>query len=175
MKEYLKIATYIIYISSFFIAILFTRKSRFNYMQGFYWYHAVAVILTIIFILVENKLISLLLFTRLNILSVVFHYCFLSRFISNSFNKKHYLNIFLILFYFFLFVTICTVIFTTFDLSYQGLSLSVANIGLVVLSLFYFNSLFDEDVKIDLYQEPSYWVITGTVLGMSLNLSLIHI
>ncbi len=163
--------SFLIYPISFVVSLIKTRKPvNHSYMKGFYWYSLIALLVFILFLLKGFGVITTDFFLRINLISYIFHYYFFANFISKVIIVNHYNKIYKFMYYVFLILTIITAIFSTFNMEHRGFSLCVANIGLIVLSLFYYNYLFEENSKIDLYKEPAFWVITGIVLGMSFSI-----
>lgn len=163
--------TVLIFPISFLFSIIKTRKpTNFSYMNGFYWYPLVAMIVLVFFTLRFVNVIPRDISDKVNILSFIYHYYFCANFISKVVVYKKHVFYFNVIYYIFFILTITTTIIAFFYTDYKGYVLTVANIGLIVLSLFYFNYLFEEEKNVNLFKQPAFWVITGIVLGMSFNI-----
>lgn len=139
-------------------------------MAGFQIYCSIALFMMFLIFCAKYKYIEITNYQKLNFFSSLFHYVFLGQIIIKVTKTKYnraLKSIFIINLILFISAIILSLKQENGDMSYY---LFISHFGLIALSLFYFNSLFDVDVSIDIYKIPSFWVITGITIGMSLNI-----
>lgn len=140
-----------------------------SYMRGFYWYSVVGIISTIP-VFIEYNFLGVKYSPYILNLSLLFHFPFLSLFLAkvisplNTTFRQNFWFIFLL----------CTgvLIFLLFtnDLSKaNNKAFAFANFCLVIFCIFYFYSLFRNIPKMNLLLEPSFWIITGIFICMSIS------
>jgi hypothetical protein len=144
-----------------------------SYMKKFYWYSIVAAILAVLRFSSDRLSPSAQEFiTKVNIYSILFHFTFLSIFISSVLpNKKGFSKYSPA----FISAVFCiTLIFLLFDQNVRGNSVSfaIANLGLVIYCIVYYYNSFKEPSNADLLQEPSFWIISGIFLCMSASIPI---
>jgi len=148
------------------------NKSVVAYMQGFYWYSVIAIILSGIGIVqfISNNSITGLLFL-INKVSYIFHYVFLGAFISRvvkSHRVKRVLLFFLVIFL----IVITYILIRTLNQHQSYVIQSITNFALVFCCLFYYFDLFENIPVKNLFKEPAFWVITGLFLCLTISVPL---
>ena len=157
----------IIYFTTFLFSLrLITNNNIPNYMRGFYWYPTVAIIMLVIYIFEYYlHIIQKNLYQNINLLSLLFHYSFLGLFILKVMSKRKKIEIINI--FFWLFLPIITFFIITDIFYHTFLSFAVANFGLMILCISYYYQLFKTTPSLNLLKDPSFWIITGILFGMS--------
>ncbi len=141
-------------------------------MKGFYWYSVVAVILSgisLFNLLGDTKFLHLALI--INKISFIFHYAFLSLFIFRALNVDALRRIFIPLFFAFL-LCILVLLFETILQADSFLINSLTNFFLVTFSLFYYYDLFGGKPVRNLFNQSSFWVISGLFLCLTVTIPL---
>lgn len=157
-----------IYILSFIYSIKTVGKEQLpGYMKYFFWYPLVATCLFILFWLSHFKVLPNLFFYYSNLVSVLFHFSFITLFIIRIIDSKNKKPL-LILYILFLFIIIFYLIKDF--IQRNGLPFTISSIGLVIFSLIYYFQLFKNTPTVNLLLEPSFWIITGVFFGMGLNI-----
>jgi hypothetical protein len=158
---------------SFLFSLKTVRNDNITgYMKGFYWYTLIAVFLSGITIFnlqkdVEFRKIGLM----INKSSFLFHYSFLSIFIYRALNHDGLKKKVLCLFFIFLSIILYLLITTIFHFG-SFLINSVTNFILVVFCLFYYYDLFRESPVLNLFKEPSFWIVSGLFLCLTATVPL---
>lgn len=148
------------------------NKDVVGYMKGFYYYSLVAVCLTsvLMFDLIgDNEILHLTVI--LNKISFLFHYIFLSVFIYRTLNTVTHKKIFIILFFVFLLIVLTTIC-KTVSQSTSFLINSLTNFFLVIFCLIYYYDLFNGIPVKNLFNQSSFWVVTGLFLCLSVAVPL---
>ena len=175
MTTLLRYSQISIYAATFLYSIysLYSKKGKEFpfYMKGFYWYPAIGTIIGIIWILSDLKVMSVQVFDTINSLSLLFHFSFLSYFISKVVNNKILKKK---LFYLFWFFEILIIISLLYDFRENSkIAFTTSNSGLLIFSLIYYYNLM-RNIPIDnLLHEASFWIITGILFALCLNLPII--
>ena len=159
-------------LSFLFSLQLINNNKVVTYMRYFYWYSTVAAAIVLVrWTSAHYTLPSKEIMTQLNSYSILFHFTFLSIFISSIFpgkeNLKFPLPLFCILF--------TTILFSL--LTYPGKNINsgafaIGNLCLIIYCIIYFYLLFQNGSKVDLLKEPSFWIISGIFLGMSASIPI---
>lgn len=156
-----------------FIYSLNIRKNRVipSYMKGFYWYPTMGILIGVVWILSNVNLISLDVFKNVNLISLIFHFSFLSLFIFRVINNKILIRKLKFLFWLFELLIIGSIIID--HNGKTGISYILTNLGLSIFSIFYYYNLFQNIPKDNLLNEPSFWIITGIFFGVSVNIPIL--
>ena len=165
----------IVYLFSFFKSLSLIRNQTVpDYMKGFYWYTGIAIFITIMHI--SEKYFQIIpkdFFRITNLVSLHFHFTFLSLFISRFFTTKQEKNIFKL---FFWLVNITIFIFIFIDVIYDfSISFAISNTGLFILCIYYYYLLFRTPPTLNLLKEPSFWIITGILFGMGTTIPILYL
>jgi len=107
----------------------------------------------------------------ITIVSVIFHYSFLSYFFNKVFHQKISRFIFMLVFFssmpFILFLATKNII------DRRGFeSFSVVNFCLVIFCILYYYQLFSSSPKRQLLNEPSFWITSGIFFSMGITIPL---
>jgi hypothetical protein len=143
-----------------------------NYMKGFYWYSIVAAGLAMLrFSSVQFPTPIQMAITRINNYSILFHFTFLSVFISSVLPNKQefkYSNLFILSFF------CLSLIFLLFNKTIKANSVpfAIANLGLVLYCIIYYYRLSKEPIQLNLFKEPSFWIISGIFICMSASIPI---
>ena len=165
----IKEATYLI---SFLISLkLIGNKNIPNYMRGFYWYTSVGMAICTMYIFSNNlHIIPSKTYRIINLLSLVFHFLFLSNFIiqviTNNKAKKYLKKIP------YFFIPLITYFIIKDVKNNSAFSFAFTNFGLVFFCISYYYQLFKNSPTINLLKEPAFWIITGIFFGMSIIIPL---
>ena len=159
----------VIVLSFAFSLRLMNNKEVPIYMKNFYLYPLVAIMVLIPIVLTACFSFWPIFGNLVNNISLIFHFSFLSRFIISVIpgNKETPLLrnvywIFLLPILYFLFRN---------DLTTQNnQAFSISNLGLTFLCIKYYYRLFKNLPQINLKKEPSFWIVTGVFIGMSLHI-----
>ena len=157
----------IVYLFSFINSLRLIRNSNIPvYMKGFYWYTTVALLMALLHL--SERYLHLIphdVFRITNLISLLFHFSFLSLFIlqflsarKERFYFKFIFTLFIITLLFFIILDI---------IHHYVISFATANTGLLIFCIFYYNQLFRLPPTLNLLKEPSFWIITGVFFGMS--------
>ena len=140
-------------------------------MKGFYWYTILNICISVLRSLERYlHLIPQELFRIIILLSLFFHFAFLSLFIFQFYSIKKEKNYFKILFWFFI---VALIIFIITDIVYRYvISFGIANTGLFIFCIYYYYQLFRKPPILNLLKEPSFWIITGILFGMSTTIPI---
>lgn len=140
-------------------------------MKGFFLYPVINMITTILQISTRYfHLFPTELFRTINLISLLFHFTFLSLFIYQFFKTKNERKYYQLLFLFFI---ILLTIFIIKDIyTHYVISFGIANTGLFVFCILYYNLLLRNTPNLYLFKEPSFWVITGILFGMSTTIPI---
>lgn len=134
-------------------------------MRGFYWYCAAGILVGIPFFLPFDFYINPIF---LNNISLIFHFSFLSLFMIRVTPKKKYLNI-IFIFFLSLIVFFLSMGDLTQHLTYI---FSISGLGLTFFCVVYYLQLFNTLPILNLFREPSFWIVNGVFFGMSLIVPL---
>jgi len=163
----------VVYSMSFIFSIRFTvSNSHFRYMRGFYIYCSIAMVVSILSILVIFKFVSLRFYNLFNIFAGVAHYIFLGQLILKVLKEDRFYKTAKVLFWLFLFFVLTSIFLSVKYLKVPTPPLVIVNIGLIILSLFYFNALFDENSDLNIEKTPIFWVIMGIIICAALNIPM---
>lgn len=161
----------IVYSTSFIISIVKTSSCP-NHpnMRGFYVYCFLALLISLTLLAMKNNIVTLKFYTTFNFFLAIFHYVFLGTLIVKATKTKFKLALRIVFYSYLLFCL--TSIYLTFFLKIMEdyYIIAIANFGLISLSLFYYNSLFDLNSKSNFYKSPEFWVINGIVFGLGINI-----
>lgn len=156
-------------ISFIYSTRIMSSKIEPSYMRGFYWYSVVGIISTIP-VFIEYNFLTVKFSPYILNLSLLFHFPFLSLFLRkvisplNKTFQKYFWFIFLIC------MSLLIFLLFTNDLSKSiNKAFAFANFCLVIFCVFYFYSLFKNIPKLNLLLEPSFWVVTGIFICMSIS------
>lgn len=166
------IQSFVILLSFLFSLKLVKNKAIPYYMNYFFWYPLVALIIAIPLFIIANFFWSYYRYgSILNVFSLIFHYSFLSFFIikvmPNNQNKRFPKILFIV----FLFLIIAALTIKNVRIR-SAVAFPTANLGLVVFSVIYYYKLFNNLPVLDLKNEPSFWIITGVFFCMSIHIPL---
>jgi hypothetical protein len=167
---------YILYCSQLVvmvIALIFSLKIKKlketpQYMKNFYWYPAIGVAVGIPHFLATFFYLSVPFTMVLTNLSLVFHFSFLSLFISHvlknsrikiALKNSFYMCVALI----FLFL----IKQDLFEIGNRAFTISC--LVLVLFCVVYYYELFKLPPILDLKKTPSFWIVTGIFFGMCLQ------
>lgn len=159
----------VIVLSFAFSLRLINNKEVPIYMKNFYLYPLVAIMVLIPLVLTACFSFWPIFGTLVNNVSLIFHFSFLSHFIISVIpgNKdtpllRNMYWIFLLPILYFLLKN---------DLTTQNnQAFSISNLGLTFLCIKYYYRLFKNLPQLNLRKEPSFWVVTGVFIGMSLHI-----
>jgi hypothetical protein len=129
-------------------------------MRKFYWYPIVGVIITIFFALKNLNFIPNRVSFTLNLISLIFHYSFLSFFIFNETNKNNKFKVIIFLCSFILIVLIALDIINSYTTSF-----AFANGCLFLFSLYYFRKILIGKVTVVLNNNPVFYICCGIFIG----------
>ena len=162
----------IVYLVSFIYSIIILKNNNIpKYIKGFYWYTIVTINIALVHI--SEKYFNLIpkdFFRILNLVSLIYHYTFLSLFISQFLILKKQRKYFKVLFIIFI-IMLIAFIFTDI-INHSVISFAIANLGLIMFCIFYYNQLFKNIPILNLLKEPSFWIITGIFFGMSITIPI---
>ena len=158
----------LIYCLSFFMFLKVRQsKSCPTYLRTFYVYPLVGVVIFIFFWSKVNNIISNEFYTRINLISLLFHYGFLSNFIIKTLSpnlKRLSIIVFALCFI----VLIAFIIPDIFH--YTSVSFAVGNSGLCIMCMLYYYDIFQGEHKSFLPKDPAFWIISGVFVGMAVNI-----
>lgn len=162
---------HIFYVLSFVFAILaIYRKSLPYYMNGFFWYPLIGVVLISSFWLAVVGILPFPVYNTLNRLSLVFHYAFISIFICNVLKSRGSIVTEVILSIFFLVVTIILV--TVDIINNSKISYPIVNMIVFVFCINYYFRICMKPSSIRLINDPSFWVVSGVFLCMGMTIPI---
>ena len=140
-------------------------------MRGFYWYPAIALAMAILHIIEKYfHLTHKELYRITNLISLLFHFIFLTSFIFRFYSTKKEKGYFKVLFWLFIMILI---IFIIIDIIYHSvIAFGIANTGLFIFCIYYYYQLFRNPPTLNLLREPSFWIITGILFGMSTTIPI---
>lgn len=156
------------FLSFCFSLRLVKNKNVPKYLKGFYLYPMVCVLVAIPFIFPIHLGLNA---SIINSLSLIFHFTYLSYFISKVLNVKKLKQILVSLFA--IFFCIITVLLWREDLNEPvNYIFSISAIGLTIFSILYYYQIFISSPLPDLLKEPSFWIVTGVFFSMSLHIPI---
>jgi hypothetical protein len=154
----------LIFITQLFFAMRLRKNvSVLPIMKHFYWYPIVGTIVTSVLVLQHLNIFSIRFAFCFNAVSLLFHYLFLSYFIFNATGKNKYFRMLIWLF----FLLIPDLIINDILSKYID-SNAFSNACLFFYSLFYFYLLYKGDTKIQLLNNPIFYVCCGILIGTGL-------
>lgn len=162
----------IIYLFSFVTSLRLVRNNSIPvYMKGFYWYTTLNICIAVLRGLERHfHLIPQELFRITILLSLLFHFAFLSLFISQFYSTKKEKDYFKILFWLFI---VSVIIFIIIDIIYHYvIAFGITNTGLFIFCIYYYYQLFRNPPTLNLLRESSFWIITGILFGMSTTIPI---
>ena len=162
----------IIFLISFIHSFRLIKNNKIpRYMNGFYWYPAVAVIIGVLHLLQRYyTLIPKELYRITNLISLLIHFTFLSLFILQFISLKFFRKYYKLIFFLFL---ISLIVFIINDIiNHSFISFAIANSGLLIFCIYYYEQLFRDSPTLNLLKEPSFWIITGIFFGMSTTIPI---
>ena len=130
------------------------------------------MVVSILSILVIFKFVSLRFYNLFNIFAGVAHYIFLGQLILKVLKEDRFYKTAKVLFWLFLFFVLTSIFLSVKYLKVPTPPLVIVNIGLIILSLFYFNALFDENSDLNIEKTPIFWVIMGIIICAALNIPM---
>jgi len=157
---------------SFIVSLrLINNKKIPEYMQGFYWYPIIGIVVLIPHFLAFHFFKKLYFVSiPINNISLLFHFSFLAFFIIQVIPNKKF---FFLKVLFFIFFSLIIYFLTTKPLKdYNSSAFAVANLGLVIFCIIYYYQLFNNIPILNLRNEASFWVITGVFFCMSINIPI---
>ena len=157
----------VVYFITFLVSLnLIKNKNIPTYMRGFYWYPIIANLMLFIHILEKDlNLIPKEFFRDLNLVSLLFHFTFLCLFIFKVIPKSNDIKYLKLVF--FIFFPLITFFIVTDIIHDEVLAFAVTNFGLIILCISYYYQLFKTTPSLNLLKDPSFWIITGILFGMS--------
>ena len=165
------ICQHILHISGFVVAltVLSRNENIPKYMKTFFYYPLGAFTMSLLYIFSEHiKLIPLSLYSTINNLSVIFHFAFLGKYIISFCTTEKNKKISTIVFFVILVSVIACLSMKQINVG-NKLALGIANSGLVILCLLYYQSLLKDESGSALTKEPFFWIVNGIFLGMVVN------
>lgn len=168
----IKTVVFSYYIIAFLIA-LFNFKFLTKDMKKFIGYNFVGASLAIILLIIQlNKiLVSVEFINRLNLISLIFHYVFLSFFLIRFgfLNKLKIVHI-----YFWVSLVLITIFFIRdFLNNTSSFSFCLANFSLLFICLLYYHQIFETNLDKNILKEPVFYIVTGIFIGMGLSIPII--
>lgn len=144
-----------------------------KYMEGFYWYPLVGMIV-LIPVFIDTNITKRFYYVKNIVIntSIIFHYIFLSLFIIKLIVNKSNYKVLIIIFTVLLLLLV-TSLFDNFFERVSIISYIIANFGLIVFCLLYYYRLFNDLPNINLIKEPSFWIITGVFFTMSVHIPIL--
>jgi len=173
----IKILVFAFYIFSFLFSFRVARLREIpKYMKRFLLYLFIgglmaAIYLTTIFFEAKHNMAF---FNRVNLISLFFHFVFLSLFIIKIISD-HNGGGFRIMYILLLGLSmgLLTAILNDFCYNTSAVSFCLSSFLLVLFCLFYYYNIFHNSPTIMLLEEPSFWIITGIFIGMTLSFPMI--
>lgn len=164
---------FICMILSFLFSLQLIRNDRVvKYMRNFYWYSVVAALIALLRVTSSNfGLPTKLIMVEISNYSILFHFGFLSMFIFSVLpdKKKLQFSVPLLLTVF----SLTLFFLITYSAKKQNsTSYAISNLGLVIYCVIYYSSLFWDVPKQNLLKEPSFWIISGIFLCMSISIPI---
>lgn len=139
-----------------------------SYMKSFYWYPLIGSLVGLIWVLEVLNFVPKNTFNYFNSLSLIFHFAFLCSFIIKILHHSYFQRYLSGVFWIFL-IIITFFLLTEAD-SKNPLSFVIINTGLFAFCIVYYYDLFQHLPTYNLFQEPSFWVVTGIFCGVSFNI-----
>ena len=162
-------------LSLFFSLRLINNKNVISYMKYFYWYSIIGG--TIVILRIFSKSInfpSKIVMGIISNYSILFHFLFLSIFISTVIQNKKILKIAYILPFIFTSTTIFAL--TKFTNEKQNsTAFAIANLGLICCCILYYYYLFKDVPKLNLLKEPAFWIVSGIFFCMSATIPILSL
>lgn len=149
-----------------FISSLSSIRKNNNppYMNYFFIFPLVSFSLLIVFYLAVLKIINVELFHFLDKISVIFYFSFFANFIFRVSSVESRRPLFISIYMVFIILIIWTLIVERNSIPF--VSFSISFIGLLILSIFYINSLLNlEFYGLSLKKSPSFWIIIGIIFN----------
>lgn len=156
--------TFLIFLCELILALkIFSNNSVQNVIKLFFFYPLIGTIVTFFFLLNHFNLDSEHFAHILNIVSLLFHYLFLSFFIYNVTEKSKRFKIIVFFFFILLLISIFNDILNLFSNSF-----AFANGCLFVFSFYYFYYLFNGQAVVYLPTNPIFYICSGIFIGSGL-------
>jgi hypothetical protein len=159
-------------LSFLFSLRLINNNKVVKYMRYFYWYSIVGAGMVLVrwtsahYAFPEKEVM-----TQLNTYSILFHFTFLSIFISSIFPNKQNVNFSVPLFIiFFTIILLSLILYSGKNINFG--SFAIANLGLIIYCIIYYYLLFHDKPNANLLKEPSFWIISGILLGVSASIPI---
>lgn len=159
----------IFYFLSFVFAVIATyRKNLPGYMNGFFWYPLIGVILISFFWLTETEVLPLSIFQLSNRLSLIFHYLFFSVFICKVLKMrgsvKNEIRVCIVF-------SLVTCFFVFYDIYHKTIiSPPVVNTIIFGFCIYFYHKICLRPDSIKLTNDPSFWVVTGVFFCMGITI-----
>lgn len=162
-------------LSFLFSLRLINNNKVVHYMRYFYWYSIVGGLIAIFRITTKKYgFPSEDIMAVVSNYSVLFHFTFLSWFIHTLMPNRNEFKLSI-----FVFVTIfCITLFFLIlypEKQQNSTSYAMGNIGLIIFCIIYFYQLFQTVPKLNLLKEPSFWIITGVFVCMSVSIPILSL
>jgi hypothetical protein len=138
-------------------------------MQRFPWYCSVGILVLIPSVCNAFFNLSQEIALIINNWSLLFHYTFLSSFIIKVIpgnGKRQYLKILFFVFFF----LVCYLLVEMDVSKFAHQILSISSFGLTTFCIIYYYQLFKNLPIINLRKEPSFWIVSGVFIAMSLHI-----
>lgn len=166
----IQIAICLIFIFSFIFSLRTVREDLIpSYMKGFYWYSFVAALIgvsaTVSIIFSPNSSHSI--FRTINMISLIFHFVFLSLFIFRVTTGFKIIAL-KVSFYGGLVILLMGISWNIFNNTFS-FSFGFANFLLFIYCIYYYYQLLSESPRIILFKEASFWIITGIFVCTGLS------
>lgn len=162
-------------LSLFFSLRLINGKKIIPYMRNFYWYSIVGASLVLLRWCSKNyEFPSKDVMGIISNYSILFHFTFLSMFISSLLRNQQEYKFLTVLFVITFLITLFYLIVFP-DKKQHSTSYAIANLGLVISCVTYFSTFFREIPDKNLLREPSFWIIGGIFLCMSAAIPILSL